>query len=242
MKELTLKKLLSITVAAFILGGCALTQPTLVKDDSYSRTQNGALLGAVAGAVLGATTSKKHKFKDALIGAAAGAAVGGGVGYLLDQQANEIAQALGTGVNNDPLAALDPNKTIIVSKGDKFVKIMFRDSMMFAFNSDQLQPSAKYKVLKIAELLKRYPQTIAQVAGFTDSKGSYEYNLALSQRRAQSVANVLRSSGVPNKITTVGCSYNKPLVPNKTEADRALNRRVEVYLYNSSRDIINPCQ
>jgi len=237
-----LKKVISIAVAALLFSGCSISNQSLVKDDSYSRTQNGALIGAVAGAVLGATTSKKHKFKDALIGAAAGAAVGGGVGYLLDKQANEIAEALGTGVNNDPLAALDPNNTIVVSKGDKYVKIMFRDSMMFPFNSDQLRPSAREKVAKVAALLKRYPKTIAQIAGFTDSVGSYEYNYKLSLRRAQSVANVIKSYGVRNRIYVKGCSYNKPLVPNKTEAQRALNRRVEIYLYNSPKDMIDPCK
>jgi outer membrane protein OmpA-like peptidoglycan-associated protein len=233
--------LIALTTFAFLLSSCT-NQPSLVKDTSYSRTQNGALLGAVAGAVIGATTSKKDKFKDALIGAAAGAAVGGGVGYLLDKQANEIAEALGTGVNNDPLAAVDPNREIVVSKTDRYVKIMFRDSMMFPFNSDQLRPTAKRKVAKVAELLRRYPQTIVQVAGFTDSTGSYDYNYKLSLRRAQSVANVIKSYGAKNRIYVKGCSYNKPLVPNKTEQQKALNRRVEIFLYNNPAHAVDPCR
>jgi len=234
-------KIIAISTAvALTFSGCALTQGGLVKDNSLDRTKNGALIGAVTGAIIGAGTSK-HKLKGALIGGLAGAAVGGGTGYLLDQQANEIAEALGTGVNNDPLAALDPNRTIVVSKGENYVKIMFRDSMMFPFNSDQLRPSARDKIIKVAQLLSRYPQTIAQVAGFTDSKGSYEYNYKLSLKRAQSVANTLREFGARNRIYVKGCSYNKPLVPNKTEAQRALNRRVEIYLYNNPNDMIDPC-
>ncbi len=234
-------KIIALSSAlALLFSGCALTQGSLVKDDSLDRTKTGSLLGAVTGAIIGAGTSK-DKVKGALVGGLAGAAVGGGVGYLLDQQANEIAEALGTGVNNDPLAALDPNKTIIVSKGDKYVKIMFRDSMMFAYNSDKLQPSARDKVIKVATLLQKYPQTIALVAGFTDSKGSYEYNYKLSLRRAQAVANTMKNFGAKNRIIIKGCSYNKPLVPNKTEAQRALNRRVEIYLFNNPNDIINPC-
>jgi len=229
-----------ITATAFFMSGCVLSQPTLVKDDSNSRTENGAVLGAVAGAVIGAAKSK-NSLKGAVIGAAAGAAVGGGIGYLLDKQANEVAQALGTGVDGDPLAAVDPSKSIIVSKGDKYVKIMFRDSMMFAYNSDTLQPSAKVKVEKLGRVVSRYPKTIVQIAGFTDSKGSYEYNKALSTRRAQNVANVLKSHNVPNSIYVKGCSYNKPLVPNKDETSRALNRRVEIYLYNNPADAIDPC-
>lgn len=238
------KSLIALTAASLLVTSCTnpfTPKPTLVKDTSYSRTQRGALLGAVAGAVIGATTSKKHKFKDALIGAAAGAAVGGGVGYLLDKQANEIAEALGTGVSKDPLAALDPNRDIVVSKTDRYVKIMFRSSMMFPFDSAELTPEARQKVAKVAELLKRYPDTIVQVAGFTDSKGSYEYNYQLSLKRAQSVANFLRAQGARNKIFVKGCSYNKPLVPNKTEAQRALNRRVEIFLYNRPQDAVDPC-
>ena len=238
MKKIKIVSLLTAT--AFFMSGCVLSQPTLVKDNSNTRTKNGAVIGALAGAVLGATKSK-HKLKGALLGAAAGAAVGGGVGYLLDQQANEVAEALGTGVDGDPLAAVDPNKSIVVSKGDRYVKIMFRDSMMFAFNSDQLQPSAKVKVEKLGRVISRYPKTIVQIAGFTDSKGSYEYNKKLSLKRAQNVANVLKSHHVPNRIYVKGCSFNKPLVPNKTEAQRALNRRVEVYLYNNPADAVDPC-
>jgi outer membrane protein OmpA-like peptidoglycan-associated protein len=230
-----------MTATAVFMGGCVLSTPTLVKDDSYTRTKTGAAIGAVAGAVIGASKSHHHKVKDALLGAATGAVVGGGVGYLLDKQANEVAEALGTGVSADPLAAVDPSRSIVVSKGDKYVKVMFRDSMMFAFNSDQLQPSARVKVENLGRVISRYPQTIVQIAGFTDSKGSYEYNQQLSLRRAQNVANVLKAHHVPNKIFVKGCSFNKPLVPNKTEAQRALNRRVEVYLYNNPSDAVDPC-
>ncbi len=235
-------KIIALSSAlAVLFSGCAMTQGGLVKDNSMDRTKTGALIGAVTGAIIGAGTSKHHKARGALLGGLAGAAVGGGTGYLLDQQANEIAEALGTGVNNDPLAPLDPNKTIIVSKGDNYVKIMFRDSMMFAFNSDRLQPSARDKVIKVAMLLQKYPQTIAQVAGFTDSKGSYQYNYNLSLRRAQAVVDTMKSFGIRNRIYVKGCSYNKPLVPNKTEAQRALNRRVEIYLYNNPNAMVNPC-
>ena len=235
-----MKKIIAGATAAFLISGCAVVQPNLVKDESYNRTKTGATLGAITGAIFGAIKSKKH-LKGAIVGAAAGAAVGGGIGYLLDKQANEIAEALGTGVNNDPLAALDPNKTIIVSKGEGYVKIMFRDPMMFAFNDYHLQPHAAEKVAKVAALLKRYPQTMVQIAGFTDSKGSYQYNYQLSLKRAQSVANYLRSLGVQNQIDVSGCSYNKPIVPNKDPRSRALNRRVEVYLYNDPAYRPNPC-
>ncbi len=232
-----LKPALVATVTMFMLGGCY-NQPGLVEDGSYNRTKTGALVGAIAGAVAGYNTKGHHKNRRAAIGALAGAAIGGGAGYLLDKQANEIAHALGTGVDNDPLAALDPNRNIIVSKTDSYVKLMFRDKMMFATNASKLQPHAKAKVETVANLLRNYPQTIVGVAGFTDNRGSYAYNQGLSQKRAETVANLLAVNGRPY---TKGCSYSKAIAPNDSARNRALNRRVEVYLYQDRNMMSDPC-
>lgn len=228
---------LTIIVSLFMLSGCY-NQPGLTKDTSYNRTKSGALLGAVAGAVAGYNSKGKHKNRRAAIGALAGAVLGGGVGYYLDKQANEIANALGTGVENDPLAALDPRRDIIVSKTPHYVKIMFRDRMMFASGSSILQSNARFKVNKVARLLERYPQTIVGVAGFTDNKGSLTYNQRLSQRRASSVANILAVNSYPK---TKGCAYRKAIAPNNTATNRALNRRVEVYLFPNASHLSDPC-
>ncbi len=229
--------MVAATVATFMLSGCY-NQPGLVEDGSYDRTKTGAAVGAITGALIGYNTKGHHKGQRAAIGALAGAALGGGAGYLMDKQANEIARALGTGVNNDPLAALDPNRDIIVSKTDRYVKLMFRDRMMFASGSSVLQPSAKRKVNTVARLLRNYPQTIVGVAGFTDNQGSYAYNQKLSKRRAETVGNLLAVNGRPY---TKGCSYAKAIAPNDTAANRALNRRVEVYLYQDRNMMSDPC-
>jgi len=238
MKRKLLKPLLASTVAMFMLGGCY-NEPGLVEDSSYDRTKTGVATGALAGALIGYNTKGNHKGERALIGGLLGAAVGGAVGYNMDQQANEVAHALGTGVNNDPLAALDPRRDIIVSKTPNYVKIMFRDRMMFASGSARLQPNAQYKVSKVAQLLRNYPQTVVGVAGFTDNQGSYTYNLGLSQKRANTVASILAVNGYPK---TKGCSYAKPIAPNNTPENRALNRRVEVYLYADPRMMQDPCR
>ncbi len=232
------KPIIAATITAFMLGGCY-NQPGLVQDDSYNRTKTGAATGALAGALIGYNTKGHHKGQRALIGGLLGAAVGGAVGYSMDQQANEIARALGTGVNNDPLAALDPNKTLIVSKTNNYVKIMFRDRMMFASGSSRLQSSAKEKVQKVAQLLRNYPQTVVGVAGFTDNTGSYSYNLGLSQKRANTVGNLLAVNGRPY---IKGCSYSKAIAPNNSARNKALNRRVEVYLYQDRNRMSDPCR
>ena len=232
------KTLIASSLAIFMLAGCY-NQPGLVQDGSYDRTKTGAATGALAGAMIGYNTKGHHKGQRALIGGLLGATLGGGIGYSMDNQANEIARALGTGVNNDPLAALDPNQTLIVSKTSNYVKIMFRDPMMFASASARLQPNARYKVQKVGQLLANYPQTVVGVAGFTDNQGGYEYNLDLSQRRAATVANLLSRNGYPR---TKGCSFDKAIAPNNSARNRALNRRVEVYLYANQSNMTNPCR
>ena len=233
----SIKTIIASSVAMLMLGGCY-QDPGLVQDNNYNRTKTGALTGAIAGAALGYNTGKRDA-KSAVIGGLLGAAVGGGIGYSMDQQANEVARALGTGVNNDPLASLDPNQDIIVSKTPNYVQIMFRDKMMFASNSSVLQSRAKSKVQKVGKLLANYPQTIVGVAGFTDNDGSFAYNQKLSQKRASSVGNMLAVNGRP---FTKGCSYNKAIVPNNSSKNKALNRRVEVYLYADRNKMSDPCQ
>ncbi len=238
MKLFTKKRSwVAATLAALLLGGCY-NQPGLVKDDSYNRTKTGALIGAIAGAVAGYNTKGHHKKRRAAIGAVLGAAAGAGIGYVLDKQANEVAEALGTGVENDPLAALDPERSIIVSKHPGYVHILFRDKMMFPFGSSKLRPSAKMKVLKVAKLLERYPQTIVGVAGFTDNVGSRSFNQKLSEKRARSVADLLSVNGYPH---IKGCAFDKPIAPNDTAQNRALNRRVEVYLFANEASMVDPC-
>ena len=231
------KSVLTASASLFLLTGCY-NDPGLVEDPSYNRTKTGALSGALAGAAIGYNTGH-HSAESAVVGALLGAALGGAIGYSMDEQANAVARALGTGVSNDPLAAIDPNRDIIVSKHPDHVKIIFRDKMMFKTNSDRLQPSAKSKVRKVGMVLANYPQTVVGVAGFTDNTGSYEYNQNLSERRARHVANLLTINGRP---LVKGCSWNKPIAPNDTARNRALNRRVEVYLYADRSRMSDPCR
>jgi outer membrane protein OmpA-like peptidoglycan-associated protein len=222
---------ISALVAAMI-GGCASTGTSYTTDGIVGGAATGAAIGGLAGGT----------GRDAAIGAAIGAAAGGLIGYSLDQQAADIARSLGTGVNNDPLAYLDPEQDLIVSNNGQYVKIMFRDRMMFPTGSSRLTRSASYKVGKVGEILRQYPQTIVEVAGYTDKRGSYDYNMRLSEERAKSVAERLYATGIQNHSYVTGCSYSKPLVPNTSEKNMALNRRVEVYLYPSNDVRANVCR
>ncbi|WP_236579135.1 OmpA family protein [Hydrogenimonas urashimensis] len=237
MKNIPIKVIALSIAAALTVGGCASKEPM---PNRGQKTGQGAVIGALAGAALGAAVSKGHRGKGALIGAAAGAAVGGLIGYNLDKQAQEVADSMNTTVSQDEKEAAK-TQDIIVTKQDKYVKITFKSAMMFETDAADPTPAAREKITRLVDVLKNYPSTIVQVVGHTDSRGSYDYNLKLSQKRAFSVANLLKSLGVANPIYARGCSFSKPLVPNDTPTNMALNRRVEIYLYPNEASVIDAC-
>ncbi len=105
--------------------------------------------------------------------------------------------------------------------------------VLFAFAKADLSSKADRNVHKLAIFLKKYPNRNVLIEGHTDNIGSEEYNLDLSRRRAESVKEKLIREGVgPDRITTVGYGKKYPAVSNDTDANRALNRRVEVIILN----------
>ena len=241
MKFINLKTIISSLTIATMISGCA--QKT--GNQTYDNNQNaiiGTTIGALAGIVLGNNIGGGNKGRNQVIGAVAGAAVGGAIGYNMDNQAKEVAQSLNTNVNNNPTAALDPNQDLIVSNTDNYVKIMFRDDMMFETNSENPTYTAGTKIAKITSVLQKYPNTLVQVVGHTDSRGTHAYNLTLSEKRASNVGNIIDSTGVQNQIFAKGCSFDKPIAPNTSDSNMALNRRVEVYLYPNQQSVIDVCR
>lgn len=241
MKKTTLfKQITSISIITALLTGCAVTNQQGTTAKPTNNTTNGAIIGAMVGAMIGLATSN-HKGKRAVIGGAVGAALGGAIGYSMDEQAKQMAQELDTKVDNSKDAALNPDTDLIVSNTDNYVKIMLRDSMVFETNSAIPTQDASRKIAKIADVLNTYPNTIVQVVGFTDNRGSYEYNQKLSEKRASNVGNTLYNSGIPNLIYSKGCSFQKAIAPNTTKENMGLNRRVEIYLYPNQESIIDAC-
>jgi outer membrane protein OmpA-like peptidoglycan-associated protein len=250
MNKRILKPILVSSLTTLLFVGCTagpnggMAMPTIKNADGTSnRAQTGALLGGLLGAVIGGTTSN-GKGKRVAIGGAAGAAIGAAIGYSLDQQAAEVAQTLHTQVDNNPNAEQDNNKELIVSNTDKFVKIMFRDPMMFRTNSSVPTSSAQAEIRQMIPALKKpaYANMIIQTVGHTDSRGSFQHNQKLSEARASSVGNTLHTSGITNPIYSKGCSFSKPVAQNTSESNMALNRRVEVYLYPNQASVIDPCR
>ena len=100
--------------------------------------------------------------------------------------------------------------------------------ILFEFDKSNIQPQYQDEVKKVADFMDQFPTSTVVVEGHTDSKGSDEYNMALSERRAASVAGSLESNYNINsqRLSTVGYGETQPVATNETEAGRQLNRRV----------------
>jgi len=103
------------------------------------------------------------------------------------------------------------------------------NDVLFDFNRYTLKPGAREKLAKVAGILLAYPGLKVQLEGHTDSVGSEEYNLKLSQERAGAVRDYLLSQGVPTAtLTAIGLGKSHPVASNDTAAGRQQNRRVEM--------------
>ena len=110
----------------------------------------------------------------------------------------------------------------------------------FDFDKATLRPDAVEILNEAAQIMQRYPDLRAEVAGHTDSKGSDAYNQKLSERRAQAVYDYLTSNGVDagKLVGPVGYGESRPIAPNTNEdgsdnpEGRARNRRTELNVQN----------
>ncbi|QZP35625.1 OmpA family protein [Pseudomonas sp. DR48] len=109
--------------------------------------------------------------------------------------------------------------------------ITLPSDVLFAFNKSDLSPSAKSQLDSVMFKLQLADVVSIKVVGHTDSVGSAEYNQALSERRASSVAAYLLSQGIaPSKLTSEGKGESQPVADNDTDEGRAKNRRVELHI------------
>ena len=103
------------------------------------------------------------------------------------------------------------------------------NDVLFDFNKYTLKPGAREKLAKVAGILLAYPGLKVQLEGHTDSIGSEEYNLKLSDARAGAVRDYLVSQSVPaTNLTAAGFGKDNPVASNDTAAGRQQNRRVEM--------------
>ena len=140
------------------------------------------------------------------------------------QQAEEQRQRLLKQLNQ-VLQTRDSARGLIVSMSD----------VLFDFNRATLKPGAQLRLAKVSGIIMAYPDLKLEIDGFTDNKGTPEYNMTLSDKRAKAVRDFLVSQGVStDAVTTKGFGESNPVATNATAAGRQQNRRVELVVSGSS--------
>lgn len=212
--------------SAFLLTSCETVQNS---NHQQRGTVVGTAAGAVIGGILGNNVGKGHNAPaGAVLGGIIGGVAGNVIGNKMDKQAKEIKETL-------PGAEVER-----VGEG---IKVTLPESIVnFAFDSSELTPTAKANLDKLSEVLINNPDTNINIYGHTDSKGTDEYNLSLSDRRAASVKNYLISKGVAgSRLFPMGMGEKEPVATNDTDAGRAQNRRVE-FAITANQDMIKDAQ
>jgi outer membrane protein OmpA-like peptidoglycan-associated protein len=135
--------------------------------------------------------------------------------FISQQELDLRRESAGTGVD-------------VIRSGERLF-IRLPSSGTFNVGRADISPQAVSTLGEIGLTLKKYNRSLVDVLGHTDSTGSDAVNKALSEKRAQAVAAMLRSRGVSAaRIATRGYGATQPIGDNGTDAGRALNRRVEI--------------
>ncbi|MEL6199240.1 MAG: OmpA family protein [Pseudomonadota bacterium] len=219
MKTKFVRTIVAVGGVAMLATACTTVDP-YTREQKTSQATRGALIGAAAGVVVGLISGDDavERRQRALIGAGVGALAGGAIGGYMDRQEAELR------------AQLESSGVSVTRIGDQ-ITLNMPGNVTFATDSSNINP-AFYEVLgSVSVVLQKYQSTVIEVAGHTDSDGSVEYNQALSERRAESVAAYLRSQQVMGqRIITLGQGELRPVASNATAAGKQANRRVELTL------------
>jgi outer membrane protein OmpA-like peptidoglycan-associated protein len=200
------------TFAASILAACASSsyEPNTARDPG---------VGAATGAALGALLHSSNRTH----GAVAGAAIGALGGYVwstqMEKQKKEMEQATaGTGVQ-------------VTQTPDNQLKLEVPSDISFDVGRADIKPNFAPILDRFAQTLNQNPGTTVRIVGHTDSTGSDAINNPLSVNRAASTRNYLTARGVDaQRIAIDGRGSQQPIADNSTEAGRARNRRVEIFV------------
>nr|WP_315234513.1 OmpA family protein [uncultured Albidiferax sp.] len=198
---------IACTVAALALGGCA----------NMSETQKGTGIGAGIGAVAGALIGGNKT------GAAVGGAVGALGGYVWSKHMQDKKAAMeqataGTGV-------------AVTQTADNQLKLNIPSDISFDTGRADIKPNLRPILDQFANGLQNQPNTEVRIIGHTDNTGSDAINNPLSLRRAESARDYLSARGVDSRrVAVAGRGEYEPIADNSSDAGRARNRRVEIYL------------
>ncbi len=211
----------------------ALAASLFVSSCNMNNTGKGALIGGGGGGALGAGIGALiGGGKGAAIGAGVGAAVGAGAGALIgnkmDKQKAELEREL---ANAQVQETTDAN-------GLKAIKVTFPGGILFQTGKWAINATAQQELRDFAASLKANNLTDVRIFGYTDNTGSMAANEKVSTNRANAVEQFLANQGVAaSRMQAKGLPMQDYLNDNATAADRAQNRRVEIYIYASEKMI-----
>lgn len=196
-------KALHITLLTIVL---SMTGCSSVKENQ--KTYAGGGIGAAVGAGLGGIIGKE---KGAIIGGVIGGGIGAYAGSRMDKQAKEL----------EKIAETRRTEEGLVTK--------LKSDILFDTGKANLKPQAKANLKQMAEIMKKYPENVLTIKGFTDNTGSSSINERLSAARAEAVKKELLNDGLGKlAISTQGLGPAFPIGDNQTLAGRSQNRRVEI--------------
>lgn len=241
--RIQLSRVLSFLLVSSVLSGCATTSSTGDAPLNQGNWPLCSAIGALAGGGLGAIESSTW----AAGGAVAGALLGTIICYAQDGDEDSDGvfdrrdRCSGTpadtavGHNGCPLpqypASVAVEPAVEPLPQDEVIVLSDLGNVLFAFDSAELTGDARRLLADVSTRLTSASLVAVKVVGHTDSLGSDAYNQALSERRARSVADFLIAQGVSaGKLSTEGRGESQPVADNASEAGRAENRRVELYV------------
>lgn len=213
------KNIQSTTIATSLLASLALTGCANLSETQQGTAQ-GAAIGVGAGAILGALAGGGK-------GAAIGAVVGAGVGSLAGNTWSKKMQAQ----KKEMEVATAGTGVAVTQTADNRLKLDIPSDISFDIGRADINPNFRSVLDSFAASLASNPSTTISIVGHTDSSGSDAVNQPLSLNRAAAVRDYLSSRRVASsRISVEGRGSREPLVSNSSAANKAKNRRVEIFV------------
>ncbi len=205
-----MKRVVVASLSSLLLASCASYEPSKTRDTG---------IGAAAGAAIGALAHSSNRTHGALAGAAIGALGGYVWSSHMEKQKRDMEQATrGTGVQ-------------VTQTADNQLKLEVPSDISFDVGRADIKPNFAPILDRFAQTLNENRTTKVRIVGHTDSTGTDAINDPLSVNRASSARSYLASRGVdPARIAIDGRGSREPIADNSTEAGRARNRRVEIFV------------
>lgn len=197
----------------FVLIVSALTLAITGCESAGKKTAMGAGIGAAAGAAVGAVIGHQtgDRTKGAIIGGVLGGTLGGVAGNRMDRQAKEL----------EKIAETKRTEQGLVTK--------LKSDILFDTGKANLKGQAQTNLKQMAEIMKKYPENVLTIKGYTDNTGTAQVNGPLSEKRADAVRQALTANGLSaDVVKAIGMGEQNPVADNKSPTGRAQNRRVEI--------------